>query len=299
MLCSKCRRPAVIYQRYSGLHLCRTHFEADFEAKAKRAIRVHRWLSSGDRIGVVHSGEKDSSALLPFMQKVMGRRRDVEILSISIDEGIRGYSDTTLALSFAEKMSVRHVASSFQEMFGMTFDNMVSHGDSRQACSSCSTFRALCIEKTAREQGVSRLAIGSNLDDEARNLFLNFLTGNAEKLIHSQAHRSDSLTWIKPFMYIPEREVALYASYQAGGVESRGCPHASGGFTADVRSILDEYDRSHPSTPYALVNLGDRLRSLGGAGGPHDRDARLCTDWDDTVICSCRSGRMPDEVADV
>jgi tRNA(Ile)-lysidine synthase TilS/MesJ len=299
MLCSKCRRPAVIYQRYSGLHLCRTHFEADFEAKAKRAIRVHRWLSSGDRIGIVNSGAKDNSALLSFLQKVMGRRRDVELLSISIDEGIRNYSDTSLARSFAEKIGVRHVASSFREMFGMAFDDMISHGESRQACSSCSTLRALCIERTAREQGVTRLAIESNLDDEAHSLFLNFLTGNAEWIIHPQENREDPARWIKPFMYIPEREVALYASYHAEGGGSRRCPHSSGGLTAEVRSILDEYDRNHPSTPYALVNLGDRLRGLGEVEWPNDRNARLCTGWDATVICSCRSCHMPDEVADV
>ena len=39
MKCSKCRREAIIYQRYSGLHLCEQHFNRDFEAKAKRAIR--------------------------------------------------------------------------------------------------------------------------------------------------------------------------------------------------------------------------------------------------------------------
>jgi len=299
MLCSKCRRPAVIYQRYSGLHLCRTHFEADFDAKAKRAIRVHRWLSSGDRIGVVHRGERDSSALLYFLQKVMGRRRDVELLSISIDEGIRSYSDTSLARSFAEKMGVRHVASSFRGMFGLTFDDMASHGDSRQACSSCSTLRALCIERTARDEGVTRLAIGSNLDEEARSLFLTFLTGKAERIIHPPEHRGGPATWIKPFIYIPEREVALYASYHAEGGRCRRCPHASGGLSADIRSILGMYDRNHPSTPYALVNLGDRLSGLGEAGLTHDRDSRQCTGWDEPVICSCRSCRMHDEVADV
>jgi tRNA(Ile)-lysidine synthase TilS/MesJ len=300
MLCSKCRRPAVIYQRYSGLHLCRTHFEADFEAKAKRAIRVHRWLSSGDRIGVVHSGEKDSSALLYFLQKVMGRRQDVELLSVSIDEGIRNYSDTSLARSFAEKMEVRHVASSFQEMFGTTFDDMASHGESIQACSSCSTLRALCIEKLVREHGITRLAVGSNLDDEARNLFLDFLTGKAERIIHPPEYRGHPAVVIKPFMYIPDKEVALYASYHAEGLGSMRCPHASGDLAADVRSILDEYDRNHPSTPYALVNLGDRLRCLGEAGLTHDRvDSRPCRGRDESESDSCNSCRMPDEVADV
>ncbi|NTV00108.1 MAG: tRNA(Ile)-lysidine synthase [Methanoregulaceae archaeon] len=299
MLCSKCRRPAVIYQRYSGLHLCRTHFDADFEAKAKRAIRVHRWLSSGDRIGVVQRGERESSALLSFLQKLVGRRRDVEVLSLSIDEGIQGYSDTSLARSFAEKRGVWHVDASFREMFGLTFDDISSREDSCQACSSCGTLRALVLERTARELGLTRLAIGVNLDDEARSLFSHFLTGNVKRIIHPPEHRGEPATWIKPFMYIPEQEVALYASYHGEGGIPRLCPYASGGLPADVRGLLDRYSRNHPSTPYALVNLGDRLREHVNAGRSPGQDALLCTGWDGPVICSCSSFHIPDEVADV
>ena len=71
MLCSKCRRRAIIYQRYSGLHLCKAHFIADFEAKAKRAIRTHHWIIPDDRIAVALSGGKDSSALLFFLKKLI------------------------------------------------------------------------------------------------------------------------------------------------------------------------------------------------------------------------------------
>ncbi|HPX73972.1 MAG TPA: tRNA(Ile)-lysidine synthase, partial [Methanoregulaceae archaeon] len=79
MLCSKCRHPAIIYQRYSGLHLCKAHFIADFESKAKRAIRNHRWIKPKDRIAVALSGGKNSSALLYFLKKILGTRRDVRL----------------------------------------------------------------------------------------------------------------------------------------------------------------------------------------------------------------------------
>ena len=77
MQCSKCRRDAVIFQRYSGLHLCEQHFNCDFEAKAKRAIgstadRVRRWVA-------VRSGGKDSSAVLFFLHRLLhnaGRQAD-------------------------------------------------------------------------------------------------------------------------------------------------------------------------------------------------------------------------------
>ncbi|HQD25394.1 MAG TPA: tRNA(Ile)-lysidine synthase, partial [Methanoculleus thermophilus] len=75
MKCSKCRREAIIYQRYSGLHLCEQHFNRDFEAKAKRAIREHRWIQSGDTVAVALSGDGDSSALLYFLSRLLRERR--------------------------------------------------------------------------------------------------------------------------------------------------------------------------------------------------------------------------------
>ena len=299
MLCSKCRRQAVIYQRYSGLHLCRTHFEADFEAKAKRAIRVHRWLSSGDRIGVVLCGEKDSSALLYFLQTLVGRRRDVELLAITIDEGITDYSDISIGRSIAGKMGIRHVTSSFREMFGMTFDEIARKGDPRTSCSSCSMLRGLCLERTARDHEVTRLALGVNLDEEARSVFLNVLMGEAERLIHPRAGTGNTVEYMKPFMYVPEREVALYAFYHGEAGRSGMCPHACNSLQSDVQCLLDIYDQNHPSARYALVNLGDRLRGLGDRGRSHERDARVCTGWGGPFIESCRSCRMPHEVGDV
>src|SRR4030043_1868131 len=91
MQCDKCRKTAVLFQEYSGQHLCSQHFEADVEAKAKHEIRRHQWMSPGDHIAVALSGDSCSSALLYFLKKLTANRRDIRISAISIDEGIAGY----------------------------------------------------------------------------------------------------------------------------------------------------------------------------------------------------------------
>ncbi len=129
MLCSKCRRQAVLYQRYSGLHLCKAHFIADFEAKAKRAIRMHRWIVPNDGIAVALSGGNASSALLYFMQKLVGKRRDISLYAITIDEGTRGYHDSRVAARIAESVGTELIVASFQEMFGVTEPGCKGSGD--------------------------------------------------------------------------------------------------------------------------------------------------------------------------
>ena len=47
MRCDRCSRDAIIYQRYSGLHLCEAHFQDTLVARAKRTIRAHGWIRRG------------------------------------------------------------------------------------------------------------------------------------------------------------------------------------------------------------------------------------------------------------
>ena len=93
MQCDRCRSDPVIFQPYSGRNLCRNHFIADFEARAKRAIRKHQWVRPGDHIAVPHTGDRCSSALLFFLQELAGRRRDVRISAIPGHQEITADSD--------------------------------------------------------------------------------------------------------------------------------------------------------------------------------------------------------------
>lgn len=115
MQCSKCRNNSIIYQPYSGQYLCRDHFIDDFEAKAKRAIRVHRWMRPGDCIGVPQSGDVAGRALLFFLQKLTGNRRDVRVLvlpAIGVSEIYREMSGSHGITKIAVALTLDEVASS-------------------------------------------------------------------------------------------------------------------------------------------------------------------------------------------
>jgi tRNA(Ile)-lysidine synthase TilS/MesJ len=104
MQCSTCKREAVIFQPYSGRHLCRDHIILDVEAKAKRAIRVHHGIQPGDHIAVAQTGDSASRALLVFLHKLTGKRRDVRVSGIAVKEGleycdIRGMGITKIAVA--------------------------------------------------------------------------------------------------------------------------------------------------------------------------------------------------------
>lgn len=83
MKCYRCARSAVIYQQYSGRHLCPDHLSADIETRAKRVIRQNHWLSGGDRIGVA-SGLSHSNALLLFLVRLTAHRRDISLVILTL-----------------------------------------------------------------------------------------------------------------------------------------------------------------------------------------------------------------------
>lgn len=267
MQCSKCRREAIVYQRYSGLHLCEQHFNRDFEAKAKRAIREHRWIESGDTVAVALSGGKDSSAVLFFLHGLLGKRRDVRLIAITVDEGIAGYRDPDRARRLSEGMGVPWVTASFRDAYGITLDEIVARKGTGLSCTYCGVLRRALMNRVAREEGVTKFAYGFNLDDEAQSVLMNVLRGDAAHLTRPVREVEGLVPRIRPFLYIPEREVALYAFLHVEGFDPAGCPYAVGALRRDVRGILDEYTYRHPATKYSLVRLGEALRRTDAAAG--------------------------------
>ena len=82
MQCSKCRQEAIHYQPYSGQYLCVDHLVTDIETKAKRTIRQQKGMCTGDHIAVIFTGDPAERALLFFLHKLTGKRRDIQVSGI-------------------------------------------------------------------------------------------------------------------------------------------------------------------------------------------------------------------------
>ena len=292
--CSKCRRPAVIFQRYSGQHLCRDHFLQDFTVRVKKSIRHHQMIEAGDTIAVAYSGGKDSGALLHFLSTTFQDRRDLSFMAITIDEGIAGYRDLAGPRAFAEHLGVAWHTASFQEAYGLTMDEVVSRKGESRSCSFCGVLRRQLLNKTARDLGCTKLALGFNLDDEAQSVLMNVLRGDAAALTRTETNKEGFLPRIRPFSALPEREVALYSWYTVGSfADDPGCPYARSALRGDVRSLLNEYDFGHPATKYALMGLKEKL---AGTMPPSGSATRPCPECGEPMHETCRTCALLREV---
>jgi len=293
MQCKKCRREAILFQEYSGQHLCKQHVEAAVEAKAKYEIRRHRWMIHGDHIAVALSGGKNSSALLYFFKKLTSNRRDIRISAITIDEGITGYRDPGCAMRIAELLNTECIMESFQENFGITVDEIAHLKGTTLSCTYCRVLRNFLLNRIAMEHGVTKLAMGDNLDDAAVSVLKNVLQGNPEILVRSERAVRGKIPRIRPFLSVPLKEVALYADLHVKGCDQSRCPYNNKPFEGDMQEMLNEFTIRHPATKYALLSLE---KNLAGACVSLADSVPSCEQCGEPTDGICQGCRIVDEV---
>ncbi|HOK58686.1 MAG TPA: TIGR00269 family protein [Methanothrix sp.] len=265
--CSRCSRPSVIHQRYSGLNLCAEHFEEDVQRKIRETLRAYRIFSRGGRVAVALSGGKDSSVLLYTLKRIFSHRRDIELVALMVDEGISGYRESTLqtASALADRLEVPHITLSFREEFGITTDEIAREDLSQAPCTYCGVMRKHLLNRSARELNAVALATGHNLDDEAQTVLLNYLRGDVERLFRliPKCPREGMVYRIKPLRRIPEREVATYAMLHGIFPSThKSCPNVPRAMRLEVKKMLNDLEARHPGTKYSILRGFDRIREL-------------------------------------
>ncbi|MCX6814325.1 MAG: TIGR00269 family protein [Candidatus Aenigmarchaeota archaeon] len=267
----KCGKPAVIFRKYEGSYLCKVHFLQSVERKVKKNIRIHNLVKPGDKIGIGVSGGKDSMVTLYLMHKILSPRRDIEIVSISLDEGIRGYRESSLkyAKELCRKLGIRHYVYSFRKEFGKTLDQKVRQVKKsgkecgiEVSCTLCGVARRYLLNKKSRELKLTKLCTGHNLDDESQAVLMNYIRGDlyrASRMGPEPIVRNGKFIGrIKPLRIIPEKEVALYAILSGLKYHNKECPYRCG-LRLEVRDFVNKLEEKHSGIKFSILETFDRI----------------------------------------
>jgi uncharacterized protein (TIGR00269 family) len=289
--CKKCNHDAIIFQKYSGMHLCKRHFIEDVERKIKLTVRRDYSIKKNDVIAVALSGGKDSSVALYIMHKILGNRPDIQIVAISVDEGINGYRPQSLELAkqLTETLGVRHIIKSFKDEHGATMDELAVMDREKGTCSYCGVLRKSILNRVAIEIGATKLVTGHNLDDEAQTILLNHFRGDMERMVRlAPPVAVEGLVMrAKPLRNIPEKEVALYALVNSLPVDFSECPYAGEALRGEIRELLNGFETNHPGTKYSLLRGFDKLVGALAKELPPAKieKCRICGDTCTENIC--------------
>jgi uncharacterized protein (TIGR00269 family) len=253
-----CGKEPSVFLHYAQKHLCQTHFMRMFDKRFRKTVREHKLIRKGDRVAVGLSGGKDSTVLLHSLAEL---KSDLpfEIVAVTIDEGIKGYREKTLAVARreCEALGIEHAVFTYKGDVGKTMDEIVAENPGDIPCGHCGVLRRYLLNRGAREVRASKLATGHNLDDIAQTVFMNLMRAEPSRLARfSDPYiKSDRFVQrIRPLMKTPEREVAIYAIMKGIEIEGRECPYAKFAFRNHVRKMLNESEERYPGTKFKIVN---------------------------------------------
>ena len=175
--CNHCiKNRAVIVRPKNRQKLCKPCFLHIFEAEIHETIISNALFQRGERIAIGASGGKDSTVLASVL-KTLNERHDygLELLLLSIDEGIKGYRDDSLQTvrRNAEQYDMPLMVLGYDELYGWTMDQVVEQVGKKGNCTYCGVFRRQALDRGAAKLGVRHVVTGHNADDMAETVMMN------------------------------------------------------------------------------------------------------------------------------
>lgn len=303
MDCTKCDREAVMHAAYSGAHLCEAHFLESVERRVRKRVREDSLLGGEATpedpetwvIGL--SGGKDSVVLTHILHETFERDPRVELVGLTIHEGIEGYRDKSLeaCVDLAEEIGIRHEVVTYEEEFGVRMDEVVEDDpENMAACAYCGVFRRDALSRYAEELEADKLLTGHNLDDEAQTALMNFLEGDVAQIakhfdasLGSFGQRNEGEAFVpraKPLRDVPEKEVALYAHLADLPAHITECPHSSEAYRGEIQRLLYGLEENHPGTRHSIMAGYEELGEIvSEALGERNADLRECAECGSTT----------------
>jgi uncharacterized protein (TIGR00269 family) len=313
MQCDKCGSEAVMHAAYSGLHLCSKHFRRSVETRVRRRIRDDALLSDTATaddpetwlIGL--SGGKDSVVLTQLLEETFSEDPRVELVALTIHEGIEGYRDASLdaCLELTDGLDIGHEVVSYAEEYDVEMDSVAEDDPEGMApCAYCGVFRRDALSRYAEEYGADKLLTGHNLDDEAQTAMMNVLSGDVRQVAkHFDAslggfdeREIDDAPFVpraKPLRDVPEKEVALYAHLADLPVHMAECPHSDEAYRGEIQEMLYGLEEGHPGTRHSIMSGYEELARLaaeayrGGEDSPHGTCDRCGAPTNNDICRKC------------
>ncbi|CCE61657.1 hypothetical protein TPHA_0A05830 [Tetrapisispora phaffii CBS 4417] len=266
-LCELCHSRKAIIKRPKNLQkICKLCFFHVFETEIHNTIVDNKLFYRGEKVAVGASGGKDSTVLACIL-KLLNERYDygIELVLLSIDEGIVGYRDHSLATvkRNQQQYNLPLEIFSYQELYNWTMDEIVEVAGIRNSCTYCGVFRRQALDRGAAKLGIKHVVTGHNADDMAETVLMNILRGDVARLEKSTAIMTTSkgspIKRSKPFKYSYQKEIVLYAHYKKLDYFSTECSYAPEAFRGTARELMKNLEAIRPSCIIDIIYSGEGL----------------------------------------
>ncbi|WP_420421165.1 tRNA 2-thiocytidine biosynthesis TtcA family protein [Simkania sp.] len=222
------------------------------ESMCRKALFDFSLLEDANGVAVALSGGKDSLSLLFMLKAILGKGfPDLPLLAIHVQgefscgasvhaNFLRGIcKELEVPLLFRESTQKRETLS----------------------CYRCSRERRKLIFDAAKEEGFSTIAFGHHQDDSTQTLLLNLLhKGEFAANLPKVPMHDYGVTIIRPFIYVPEKEIVHFAKQHGFARITCQCPVGQNSKRGVAKRLLEQLEEEFPN---ARVNLAQAAHEYG------------------------------------
>ncbi|KIX06355.1 cytoplasmic tRNA 2-thiolation protein 1 [Rhinocladiella mackenziei CBS 650.93] len=269
-VCQLCEntRAAVVRSKNSQ-KICKQCFLSVFEDEVHETIVTNNLFRRGERVAIGASGGKDSTVLASVL-KTLNERHDygLELVLLSIDEGIKGYRDDSLETvkrnAIQYEMPLEIVG--YDQLYGWTMDQVVAQVGKKGNCTYCGVFRRQALDRGAAKLGIKHVVTGHNADDVAETVMMNLLRGDLPRLARATSIVTSSaasdIKRSKPLKYVYEKEIVLYAHHKKLDYFSTECIYSPEAFRGSARTLIKDLEKIRPASILDIVKSGEDMAVL-------------------------------------
>ncbi len=222
-----------------------------------KAIEDYAMIAAGDRVMVCLSGGKDSYTLLDLLLSLQ-RSAPVrfELIAVNLDQKQPGFPAHVLPEYLTALGVPFHIIE--QDTYRVV-KRVVPEG--KTMCGLCSRLRRGALYRYAREQGITKIALGHHRDDLIETLFLNMFFGGKLKSMPPKLRSEDGHhIVIRPLAYVAERDIERYArAREFPIIPCNLCGSQDHLQRVAIKQMLADWEKQHPGR---LEAIGSALRNV-------------------------------------
>ena len=222
-----------------------------------KAIEDYAMIAAGDRVMVCLSGGKDSYTLLDLLLSLQ-RSAPVhfDLIAVNLDQKQPGFPAHVLPEYLTALGVPFHIIE--QDTYRVV-KRVVPEG--KTMCGLCSRLRRGALYRYAREQGITKIALGHHRDDLIETLFLNMFFGGKLKSMPPKLRSEDGHhIVIRPLAYVAERDIERYArAREFPIIPCNLCGSQQHLQRVAIKQMLADWEKEHPGR---LEAIGSALRNV-------------------------------------